>query len=34
VAAFLISGVTVWGTVVTAALFSAFAYALARSDRI
>jgi hypothetical protein len=34
VAAFILSGVTVWGTSITAALFSAFAYALWRSDRI
>lgn len=34
VAAFMLSGVTVWGTSITAALFSAFAYALWRSDRI
>jgi hypothetical protein len=34
VAAFLLSGVTVWGTSITAALFSTFAYALWRSDRI
>ena len=34
VATFLISGVTVPGMAITAALFSAFAYALWRSDRI
>ncbi len=34
VAVFLLSGVTVWGATLTAVLFAAFAYAIARSDRL